>query len=67
MKKNRNHVKITISIPKELDKLINSLVAESKNTANPLSKSKLFSVSAYEYIRESLKILDSQSFQKEEN
>jgi len=59
-KTNRNHVHITISIPKELDKLINTLVAESKNTANPLSKSKLFAVSAYEYLANSLKILDSQ-------
>ena len=59
-KQNRNHVHITISIPRELDKLINALVAESKNTANPLSKSKLFSVSAYEYLARTLNTLDSQ-------
>ena len=56
----KSHVKITISIPEELDKVIDSLVAESKKTTKPMSKSGFIAVCVYEYLDNSLKILDSQ-------
>lgn len=56
----KTHVKITISIPEELDKVIDSLVAESKKTTKPMSKSGFIAVCVYEYLDNSLKILDSQ-------
>ena len=62
----KSHVKITISIPVELNNVIDTLVAESKKSAQPLSKSKLFSVSAYEYLVRAKMILDSQNSKKEE-
>lgn len=59
---------ITISIPKELDKVIDALIKESKHTAKPLTKSKFIAVCIYEYLENSLNILGSQKTpEKEEN
>lgn len=64
----KTHVKITISIPKELDKVIDSLVEESKKTAKPLTKSGVIATAVYEFLDNSLKILESQKKpEKEEN
>lgn len=59
---------ITISIPKELDNVINALIKESKDTAKPLTKSKFIAVCIYDYLEKSLNILESQKTpEKEEN
>lgn len=64
----KTHVKITISIPKELDKVIDSLVEESKKTTKPLTKSGVIATAVYEFLDNSLKILESQKKpEKEEN
>lgn len=63
----KTHKKITITIPIELDRLIDSLVEESKKTAKPISKSSLIVVSVYDYLSQAKAILDSQNSKKEEN
>ena len=55
-----NYKKITISIPTELDRLIDSLVSESKKTSNPFSKSGFIVNACRAFLEDSLKILDSQ-------
>lgn len=55
-----NTNKICISIPKELDRLIDSLVAESKKTAKPLTKSNFIAVALYDYLERSINILERQ-------
>ena len=52
--------KITISIPIELDKLIDTLVSESKKTARPFSKSEFITNACRDFLENSLKILESQ-------
>lgn len=61
-----NHNKISISIPKELDKLIDSLVSESKKTARPFTKSNFIAVACYDYLERSINILDSQKTPEKE-
>ena len=61
----RNHKRITISIPKELDSLIDTLVSESKKTNNPFSKSGFIVNACRMLIENSLKILDSQKTPEE--
>lgn len=56
----QNHNKISISIPKELDKLIDSLVRESKKTAKPITKSNFIAVACYDYLERSLNYLEGQ-------
>ena len=55
-----NTNKISISIPKELDRLIDSLVSESKKTAKPFTKSNFIAVACYDYLERSINILESQ-------
>lgn len=62
-----NYKKITISIPKELDSLIDTLVSESKKTSNPFSKSGFIVNACRGFIEDSLKILDSLKNSKGEN
>ena len=62
----KTHTKITISVPKELDRLIERIVKESKDTPKPMTKSSLFVVAVYEYLREATKILKAIN-SKEEN
>ena len=62
-----NYKKITISIPKELDSLIDTLVSESKKTSNPFSKSGFIVNACQDLIERSLKILDSLKNSKGEN
>lgn len=57
---------ITISIPRELDSVIDRLVKESKTSMKPISKSMFIAVACYDYLEKSLKILDSQKNPKEE-
>lgn len=61
-----NRKKITITIPKELDKIIDTLVEESKETAEPLSKSGFIADSVMYFLHNCLNILDSQKHQKKE-
>ena len=63
----KNDKTITISIPKELDKLIDTLVKESKGTAKPLTKSNFIAVACYDYLERSINILESLNHKKEEN
>ena len=58
--------KISISIPMELDNLIDRIVKESKDTPQPLTKSGLIAVAIYEYLDSSLKYLKPKN-SKEEN
>lgn len=51
---------ITITIPRELDELINRLVQESKNTPQPISKSGFIATACYELLRVDMEILASQ-------
>lgn len=67
MAKPKTHVKIMISIPRELNFVVNALVEESKNTAKPMTKSRFISVALYDYLERSLKILESKKPKKEEN
>lgn len=62
-----NYKKITISIPKELDSLIDTLVSESKKTSNPFSKSGFIVNACRDLIERSLNILDSLKNSKGEN
>ena len=55
----RNHKTITISLPKELDSLIDRLVNESKSTAKPFTKSNFIALACYDFIEKSLNILNS--------
>lgn len=55
-----NYKKITISIPKELDSLIDALVSESKKTSNPFSKSGFIVNACRGFLEDSLNILESQ-------
>ena len=55
------HKKITITIPKELDIVLNALIKESKNTARPLNKSKLFVVAMYDYLATANEILKAKN------
>lgn len=55
----QSHKKITISIPIELDKLIDTLVSESKNTDKPFSKSGFVVNACRALIEDSLNRLDS--------
>lgn len=55
-----NYKKITISIPKELNSLIDTLVSESKKTNNPFSKSGFIVNACRAFLEDSLKILESQ-------
>ena len=52
------HKKITISIPMELDILIETLIKESKKTPKPLTKSSLFVTAIYTYLEESMSLLE---------
>ena len=56
----KNHKKVSISLPRELDNLLDSVVKESKKTAKPLTKSQLIAVAVYEYLENSLKVLENQ-------
>jgi metal-responsive CopG/Arc/MetJ family transcriptional regulator len=55
----QNHKRITISIPIELDRLIDSLVSESKKTSKPFSKSGFVVNACRALIEDSLNKLDS--------
>ena len=55
---------ITITIPRELDSLIDRLVKESKTTPKPISKSQFIAVACYDYLERSIKILEAQNNQK---
>ena len=54
-----NTIKICISIPKELDRLIDNLVVESKKTAKPFTKSNFIAVALYDYIERSINMLEA--------
>lgn len=56
----KNHVTIAISIPVELNKIIDSLVEESKKTTQPLNKSQFITTMCHNYLIEGMKILESQ-------
>lgn len=56
----KNHKRITISIPYELDRLIDTLVSESKKTSRPFSKSGFIVNACRILIEDSLNTLDSQ-------
>ena len=56
----KNHVTIAISIPVELNKIIDSLVEESKKTTQPLNKSQFITTMCHTYLLEEMRILDSQ-------
>lgn len=56
-----NYKKIMISIPIELDKLVNTLVKESKNTSQPLTKSGFISSCIYDTLERSINILERQN------
>jgi len=63
-----NFDKVSISLPKEINRLIDSLVAESKKTAKPITKSQFIAVACYDYLERSLNYLDAQKKpEKEEN
>ena len=51
------HKKITISIPLELDKVLDMLVKASKDTPKPVTKSSVFVVACYDYLNEAYKEL----------
>ena len=55
----KNHTKIMISIPIELNNLLSELVEASKNTPKPITKSSLVVVAIYEYLAEANKTLKS--------
>ena len=61
-----NMKKISISIPKELDILIDSLVSDSKKTAKPFTKSNFIAVACYDYLEKSINILESQRHPEKE-
>lgn len=56
MNKSKFHKKITISVPIELDNIIEQLVEASKTTEKPISKSQLFVVAVHEYLRVMTKV-----------
>ena len=62
----RNFKRITISIPTELDKLIDRLVLESKSTARPITKSNFIAVACYDYFERSINVLESLNKSKKE-
>ena len=55
-----NYKKITISIPIELDRLLDKVIEHSKKTESPLTKSGIVSDLLTEFVRNCLAILDSQ-------
>lgn len=61
-----NTKKISISIPKELDRLIDSLVGESKKTARPFTKSNFIATACYDYLERSINVLESQRHPEKE-
>lgn len=62
----RTHRKITISIPVELDSLIDTLVKESKKSARPMNKSNFIATMCYSYLEETIKLLDSRKIPEKE-
>ena len=62
----KNHTKIMISLPIELNNLLSDLVEASKETPKPMTKSSLIVVAIYEYLAEANKVLKSINT-KEEN
>ena len=61
-----NYDKISISIPKEINRLIDSLVSESKKTAKPITKSQFIAVACYDYFEKSINILESRKTPEKE-
>ena len=55
----KSHSKICISIPTELDNLINRIVEESKSTSKPLTKSSLFVAAIHSYLGECIEELNT--------
>lgn len=55
-----NYDKISITLPKELNRLIDSLVEESKKTAKPITKSQFIAVACYDYLERSINVLERQ-------
>ena len=56
----RKNKVITITLPEELNSLIDRLVKESKSTTKPISKSGFIAVACNEYLANCWKILESQ-------
>lgn len=62
----KNHIKVTITLPKELNSIVEQLVTESKKTPKPITKSSLIAVALWEYLHEANKMLKAIN-SKEEN
>ena len=61
-KQKRVNVKaITITIPKELDSLIDRLVKTSKSSPKPITKSQFIAVACYDYLERSINILEAKN------
>lgn len=61
-----NYKRITITIPIELDRLLDKVIEQSKRTESPLTKSGIVSDLLTEFVRNCIAILDSQTNQKKE-
>ena len=64
----KTRVKITISIPTELNNLVDAIVSASKDTARPVTKSEFFACAGVEYLHQARKVLKRDfAKDKEEN
>ena len=61
-----NYDKVCITLPKEVNRLIDSLVGESKKTANPITKSQFIAVACYDYLERSINVLESRKTPEKE-
>ena len=64
MPRPKTHKKITITIPIELDFLIETLVKKSQKTSIPFNKSNLIAVAIDEYLGKHVEILESHENQE---
>ena len=60
-----SHKKITITLPIELDRVMDEIVKASRETPQPITKSKLIVVSVSEYLSQANQLLKSQNPKEE--
>ena len=60
-----SHKKITITLPIELDRVMDEIVKASRETPQPITKSKLIVVSVSEYLAQANQLLKSQNPKEE--
>lgn len=67
MPRPKTHKQISITLPVELDYLLETLVKKSQKTSMPFTKSNLIAVAIDEYLGKHIEILEAHEPEKEVN